>query len=702
MGMEVCCEKAVKKTMEMEVRCEENDGDGEQDSPFSEQNAYINLKITDVPHYQVITCEYFPMKLCSHQVLQSIIVILSLVSPVFADLNSDKLALLAFADAIPHGSKLNWSNATSICSSWLGIVCASDGTGVSGVRLPAVGLTGPIPSNTLGKLEKLEVLSLRLNHLNGKLPSDLLSLPSLHHLFLQQNNFTSNIPASFPPNMSVLDLSFNSFSGNIPETIQNLTQLTRLNLQNNSLSGSIPNITFSRLKYLNISYNDLNGRIPSSFQSFPNSSFMGNSFLCGLPLNPCSPILPPPPPPPNPTPRPSSPAPSVGPQQKNSKKLPLWAIIAIAVGGVALILLVIIIFFCCLKKKRRNTSSVRKGKSSSIGGRGEEPREEFGGEVQEPENNKMVFFEGCSYNFDLEDLLRASAEVLAKGSFGTAYKATLEESVTVVVKRLKDVVVGKKEFEQQMEMIGRVEPHPNVVPLRAYYYSKDEKLLVYDYISRGSLLTLLHGNRGADRALVDWETRVKIALGAARGIAHIHAFGGPKFIHGNIKSSNVLINQDGEGCISDIGLAPLVNFPPTTSRYTVGYRAPEVLDNRKHTHKSDVYSFGVLLLEMLTGKKPLQSPGREDMVDLPKWVQSVVREEWTAEVFDIELMKFQNIEEEMVQMLQIGMACVVLAADMRPTIDEVVKMIEEIRLSDSENRRSSDEIKPKGANGRTP
>ncbi|PWA98770.1 protein kinase-like domain-containing protein [Artemisia annua] len=595
-----------------------------------------------------------------------------------ADLNSDAQALLTFASSVPHLRKLNWNPTIPVCTSWVGIKCNDEKTRVVGIHLPGIGLYGQIPLDTIGKLDALRILSLRSNFLSGNLPSDILSISSLQSLYLQNNNFSGNIPLTISPQMTVLDLSFNSFSGNIPETINNLTRLTSLSLQFNSFSGSVPELNLTKLRVLNVSHNTLNGSIPSSLEKFPVSSFEGNSLLCGPPLSQCSSLATPP----------AIDLPSIPGHSKKHKTLSTGVIVAIVVGGFLILLLLALLLFCCLKKKKEDTVSELKVQAVAPGKN--EKSDDFGSGVQAAEKNKLVFLEGSVYNFDLEDLLRASAEVLGKGSYGTAYKAILDEETAVVVKRIREVGVPKKDFDQHMEFVGRLGRHPNIVPLCAYYYSKDEKLLVYEYMHTGSLSSLLHGNRGLGRTPLDWDARVKISLEAAKGIAHIHSEGGPKFTHGNIKSSNILLTRDLDGCIADLGLAPLMTFLPTKSR-CIGYYAPEVIESRKFTHKSDVYSFGVLLLEILTGKAPLPALGQEDVVDLPRWVRSVVREEWTAEVFDVELMKQHHVEEEMVQMLQIGLACVTRVPDNRPSMEDIVKMIVDLRPSDSSDYRPSSE-----------
>lgn len=180
---------------------------------------------------------------------------------------------------------------------------------------------------------------------------------------------------------------------------------------------------------------------------------------------------------------------------------------------------------------------------------------------------------------------------------------------------------------------------------------------------------------------MNWESRASIALGAARGISYLHSKGST-ISHGNIKSSNILLTKSYEARVSDFGLAQLA-APTSTPNRVAGFRAPEVTDPRKVSQKADVYSFGVLLLELLTGKAPTHTSLNKEGVDLPRWVQSVVREEWTAEVFDLELLRYENVEEDMVQLLQLAVDCTAQYPDKRPTMAEVTQKIEELCRSSS-------------------
>ncbi|XWS63526.1 hypothetical protein CRYUN_Cryun06bG0106500 [Craigia yunnanensis] len=615
--------------------------------------------------------------------------------------NPDLKSLMDFKSASDKANKLtSWNSTTDLCT-WSGVTCLQNR--VSRLVLENLDLNGSF--EPLTSLTQLRVLSLKQNRLSGPFPN-LSNLTVLKLLFLSHNEFTGEFSASVLSLFRLyrLDLSFNNFTGEIPVTVNRLTHLLTLRLEENRFSGQVSSLNLPNLQDFNVSGNRLSGEIPESLSSFPESAFGSNAALCGAPTEKCksiesdpkkpgsdgalaSPLMPGRNPivvasSPSSLPANGNPNKTPNSQRHSAAKISPLALIAIILGDVLVLALVSLLLYCYFW--RNYVAKIRDGEGSKVL-EGEKIVYSSSPYPAQPgfERGRMVFFEGVN-RFELEDLLRASAEMLGKGGFGTAYKAVLDDGNVVAVKRLKDANVGgKREFEQQMEVLGRLR-HPNLVSLKAYYFAKEEKLLVYDYMPSGSLFWLLHGNRGPGRTPLDWTTRLKIAAGAARGLAFIHnTCKTPKLTHGNIKSTNVILDKSGNALVSDFGLSIFASPTNNTPRSN-GYRDPEVSDGRKPTHKSDVYSFGVLLLEILTGKCPSivdnggPGYGSGGAVDLPRWVQSVVREEWTAEVFDLELMRYKDIEEEMVGLLQIAMACTSASPDHRPKISHVVKMIEEI------------------------
>ncbi|KAB1221236.1 hypothetical protein CJ030_MR2G020366 [Morella rubra] len=611
-----------------------------------------------------------------------------------------------------HGElESNWSGGDACAASWRGVGCSSNNKRVIALSLPSLNLRGPVDS--LASLDQLRLLDLHNNRLNGTvLP--LTNCTNLKLLYLSGNDLSGEIPPEISSLQRLLRLDFsdNNLRGPIPKELSRLNRLLTLRLQNNALSGPVPDLSVSlvTLKELNLTSNELYGHLPDGLlKKFGDKSFSGNEGLCGSsPFPVCSFTETPPASassqvvPSNPSSLPQAPVTTQG-KGGSRKGLSTGAIVAIVIANCVALLVVVsfvVAHYCardrgCSGSMAGSESGKRRRSGSSYGGSEKKVYANNGGGDSSDGTNvtdrsKLVFFDRRK-QFELEDLLRASAEMLGKGSLGTVYKAVLDDGCVMAVKRLKDAnPCSRKEFEQYMDLIGKPK-HPNIVRFRAYYYAKEEKLLVYDYLPNGSLHSLLHGNRGPGRIPLDWTTRISLVLGAARGLAKIHEeYNELKIPHGNVKSSNVLLDKNGVACISDFGLSLLLNPVHAIARLG-GYRAPEQAEIKRLSQTADVYSFGVLLLEVLTGKAPSQYPSptrlrmdeEEQAVDLPKWVRSVVKEEWTAEVFDQELLRYKNIEEELVSMLHVGLACVVPQPDKRPTMAEVAKMIEEIRVEQS-------------------
>eukprot|EP00250_Pteridium_aquilinum_P015011 c22326_g1_i2 orf=415-2790(-) len=562
-------------------------------------------------------------------------------------------------------------------------------------------LAGAVPD--LSQLASLQVLDLSQNSLTGSFislsePSTSASstvavvhasttqgkepFPSLLILNLSHNALTGTLPSQIGKLSTLLglDLSNNKLSGPIPPQIANITELSALDLSHNNFTGSLPSTlsTLGNLTEFNCSFNSLTGPVPKLRHTFKPSAFVGNMGLCGFSqLSPCA----------------SAPSSKNGtgnstqdaeaaPAGGKRKKFSALSVVFIVIGVVIVLFVVMcmcsLLFICCCR--RTGAAMAKAGLTGEkqggvAGGEGEKKEGEIGG--------KLVHFEG-SLGFAADDLLCATAEVVGKSTYGTVYKATLEDGNQVAVKRLREgIVKSQRDFEVEVTSLGAIR-HPNLLALRAYYWGpKDEKLLIFDFMQGGSLAAFVHA-RGPETPLT-WQTRMNIAIGAARGLVYLHDE--QKIIHGNLTSSNILIDAHQNARLSDFGLSrlmtPAANSNVIATAGALGYRAPELTKLRKATTKSDVYSFGIVLLELLTGKAPGEGPSSgpvEGTLDLPEWVASIVKQQWTQEVFDLELMKGRAPgDEELINTLQLAMTCVKLAPLERPEMSEVLKQLEQIK-----------------------
>lgn len=611
----------------------------------------------------------------------------------------DADALNAFRVHADPGHVLasNWTNATQVCN-WEGVKQCINGR-VYKFSLENLHLNGTFAEGTLSNLTQLRLLSLKGNGLTGTVP-DLSGLINLKSLFLDHNSFTGPFPDSIT-NLSRLVgvvISNNQLSGPIPESLTRVSKLYRFQADNNLLNGSIPALNQSGLRYFNVSNNKLSGEIPKTvaLANFSSSSFLGNPGLCGDQLQgtvcPSSPV------PDHPSGQtPAYPAHPPAVVRSGGDKWSKGQIAGIVLGSVVgLAAVLLFVFFFVIKKERAGAGAKSDKKSVNICPDRGSPAE------QKTEGPVLVFCGGGGVQmYTLDDLLRASAEILGRGSVGITYRAAMDWGLMVTVKRLKSSLkISNQEFARHLDAIGKFR-HPNLISLRAYFHAQEERLLVYDYQPNGSLFSFIHGSGDSSGGKpLHWTSCVKIAKEVANGLAYLHQATSAHNFHGNLHPSNVLLSREMEVCLTEFGLtvfqtdnaiqgkgeaeaeaqaeAEAVAEGEGDQGAFAAYRAPECKLMKKMVGpRADVYSFGILVLEILTGRTPSPSflHGHSSSTDhLLSWVRSV-REQEMAEAAAAD----DSASDELAVLLNVAVACVAVSPDERPTMAEVLGMLEDAK-----------------------
>ncbi|XP_073314826.1 G-type lectin S-receptor-like serine/threonine-protein kinase At5g24080 [Primulina huaijiensis] len=288
---------------------------------------------------------------------------------------------------------------------------------------------------------------------------------------------------------------------------------------------------------------------------------------------------------------------------------------------------------------------------------------------------------GFSYR-DLQSRTANFSELLGTGGFGSVYKGSLSDGTPVAVKKLDKILPhGEKEFITEVNTIGSMY-HMNLVRLRGYCSEGKQRLLVYEFMKNGSLDKWIfhsHNFRETQDRLLDWPTRYQVAIGTAKGIAYFHEQCRDRIIHCDIKPENILLDEDFCPKVSDFGLAKLMgrehSHVVTMVRGTRGYLAPEWVSNRPITVKADVYSYGMLLLEIIGGRRNLDMSLDVDDFFYPGWAFKAITNGTPLKVADRRL-EGSVEEEELVRALKIAFWCIQDEINMRPTMGEVVTMLE--------------------------
>ncbi|OVA12765.1 Protein kinase domain [Macleaya cordata] len=530
----------------------------------------------------------------------------------------------------PHGILDNWDGDSVDPCSWTMVTCSSENL-VIGLGTPSQNLSGTL-SPSIGNLTNLQTVLLQNNNISGEIPQEIGRLTKL----------------------GTLDLSNNYFTGVVPNTLGHLISLQYLRLNNNSLSGPFPQslANISKLSFLDLSYNNLSGTVPN----FPSKTFniVGNPLICTTgSQHGCYGSMP------MPNGSPSTHSKPSGKHKNHNVALALSS----SLGCICLLILGF--GFLLWWRKIHNQQTF-----FNISNHHQE--QVLLGNLKKFQFKELQI---ATENFSNKNLI-------GKGGFGNVYKGYLHDGTVVAVKRLKDgnAIGGEIQFQTEVEMIS-LAVHRNLLKLCGFCMTTKERLLVYPYMSNGSVASRLKG-----KPALDWRTRKRIALGAARGLLYLHEQCDPKIIHRDVKAANILLDEYCEAVVGDFGLAILLDHQDshvtTAVRGTVGHIAPEYLSTGQSSEKTDVFGFGILLLELITGQRALEFGKEANQKGVMlEWVKKMQQEKKLEMLVDKDIRNnYDRIELD--EMVQVALLCTQYLPGQRPKMSEVVRMLEGDGLAD--------------------
>ncbi|KAH7365308.1 hypothetical protein KP509_18G020000 [Ceratopteris richardii] len=495
----------------------------------------------------------------------------------------------------------------------------------------------------------ITAISLSNYQTNGSIPAELNDLTTLTEVRMNGNNLKGEIPdLSALQVLETLDLSNNNLSGSIPSYLSTLRNLKALYLQNNNLSGVIPSALLQR-----------------SQASLLTFKFSGNPSLCdSINITECSP----------------SQSSLQAPQPLSSKsRSSTGIIVGISAAGVLLLGIAIGFIAYFIYKKKNSTlhnGTVHEGLSQVEVAESKSPVSPIVCKPIPAEQHVRRF----SYR-EIEIATNNFTTRLGQGGFGPVYKGWLDDGRVAAIKVSSKVSnQGSKEFLNEIDLLSRLH-HKSLVRLLGYS-NEEKQVLVYEFMSEGSLFEHLHGPYFEHNSVLPWITRLRIILNAAEGLSYLHEGCSPQIIHRDIKSSNILLNAQMEAKISDFGISrnQLISGTgslPTAVMGTPGYVDPEYIGSLKMTEQIDVYSFGVLLFEIVSGRPPIfESPPSKQTISITNWVKPLIPRGIIDDIVDPSLQGQYNVESVW-KVVEVALMCVEMPSFKRPRISQVYRDLKE-------------------------